>query len=115
MSTIAETNSLFEIDAELDGLLDAIEEQTEQNGEPADGLVARFQQFCEAHGEKVAGSDDSCDEWRQARSSAAAKLWAIGAGPQFTCPLQRRARWLFLKEEATQRLRFRGTAIVESL
>jgi hypothetical protein len=53
MSTIAETNSLFEIDAELDGLLDEIEGQTEQNGEPAEELVARFQQFCSAHGEKV--------------------------------------------------------------
>jgi hypothetical protein len=53
MSTIAETNSLFEIDAELDGLLDEIEEQTAQGGEPAGELVARFQQFCSAHGEKV--------------------------------------------------------------
>jgi hypothetical protein len=53
MSAIAETNSLFEIDAELDGLLDEIEEQTAQNGEPAGELVARFQQFCSAHGEKV--------------------------------------------------------------
>jgi hypothetical protein len=53
MSTIAETNSLFEIDAELDGLLDEIEEQTAQNGEPAGELVARFQLFCSAHGEKV--------------------------------------------------------------
>jgi len=53
MSTIAETNSHFEIDAELDGLLDEIEEQTAQNGEPAGELVARFQQFCSAHGEKV--------------------------------------------------------------
>ena len=53
MSTIAATNSLFEIDAELDSLLDDIEEQTAQGGEPAEELVARFQQFCEAHGEKV--------------------------------------------------------------
>ena len=53
MSTIATTNSLFEIDAELDGLLDEIEEQTEQKGEPSEDLVARFQQFCSAHGEKV--------------------------------------------------------------
>jgi hypothetical protein len=50
---IAETNSLFEIDAELDGLLNEIEEQTAQGGEPAKELVARFQQFCAAHGEKV--------------------------------------------------------------
>lgn len=53
MSSIAETNSLFEIDAELDCLLDEIEEQTEQEGEPSEELLTRFQQFCEAHGEKV--------------------------------------------------------------
>jgi len=53
MSTIADTNSLFEIDTELDGLLNAIEEQTAQGGEPAEEIVARFQQFCSAHGEKV--------------------------------------------------------------
>ena len=53
MSTIATTNSLFEIDAELDSLLDEIEEHTAQGGEPAGELVARFQQFCSAHGEKV--------------------------------------------------------------
>jgi Gp157 protein len=53
MSTIATTNSLFEIDAELDSLLDEIEEQTAQGGEPAGELVDRFQQFCSAHDEKV--------------------------------------------------------------
>ena len=53
MSTIAETTSLFEIDAELDGLFDEIEEQTANEGEPSEELVTRFQQFCEAHGEKV--------------------------------------------------------------
>jgi hypothetical protein len=53
METIAETNSLFEIDAELDGLLDEIEEQTEREGTPSEELVARFQHFCSAHGEKV--------------------------------------------------------------
>jgi hypothetical protein len=53
MSTIAATNSLFEIDAELDGLFDEIEEQTAQGGEPSDEIVARFQQFCSAHGENV--------------------------------------------------------------
>ena len=53
MSTIADTNSLFEIDTELDGLLDEIEEQTAQGIEPAEEIVARFQQFCSAHGEKV--------------------------------------------------------------
>ena len=53
MATIAETNSLFEIDAELDGLLDEIEEQTAQGSEPAWEIVARFQEFCSAYGEKV--------------------------------------------------------------
>ena len=53
MSTIAATNSLFEIDAELDSLLDEIEEQTAQGGELAGELVARFQGFCSAYGEKV--------------------------------------------------------------
>jgi hypothetical protein len=53
MSTIAATDSLFEIDVELDSLLDEIEEQTAQGGEPAGELVARFQQFCSAHSEKV--------------------------------------------------------------
>ena len=48
MSTIAATNSLFEIDVELDSLLDEIEEQTAQGGEPAGELVARFQGFCSA-------------------------------------------------------------------
>ena len=53
MSMIAATNSLFEIDVELDSLLDEIEEQTAQGGEPAEEIVARFQQFCSAHDEKV--------------------------------------------------------------
>ena len=53
MSTITATNSLFEIDVELDSLLDEIEEQAAQGGEPSGELVARFQQFCSAHDEKV--------------------------------------------------------------
>ena len=53
MASIAEANSLFEIDMELDGLLDEIQEQVELEGEPSEDLLARFQQFCEAHGEKV--------------------------------------------------------------
>jgi hypothetical protein len=53
MSTIAETNSLFEIDVELDGLIEEIEGQVESEGQAAEDLVARLQQFCEAHGEKV--------------------------------------------------------------
>ncbi len=53
MAAIAEANSLFEIDAELDALLEAIEEQAASEGQPSEDLVARFQQFCDAHGEKV--------------------------------------------------------------
>ena len=53
MALIAEASSLFEIDMELDGLLEEIQEQVETQGEASEDLVARFQQFCEAHGEKV--------------------------------------------------------------
>ena len=53
MASIAETSSLFEIDVELDGLLEELEGQVESEGQAAEDLVARFQQFCEAHGEKV--------------------------------------------------------------
>jgi hypothetical protein len=53
MASIAEANSLFEIDMELDGLLEEIEEQVESEGQASQELTARFQQFCTAHGEKV--------------------------------------------------------------
>ncbi len=53
MASIAEANSLFEIDAELDGLLEEMEQQAESEGQPSEYLVARFQEFCQAHGEKV--------------------------------------------------------------
>ena len=53
MASIAEANSLFEIDMELDGLLEEIELQVESEGEPSEELVSRFHQFCEARGEKV--------------------------------------------------------------
>jgi hypothetical protein len=53
MASIAEASSLFEIDADIDGLLEEIEGQVESEGQAAEDLVARFQQFCEAHGEKV--------------------------------------------------------------
>ena len=53
MASIAEANSLFEIDMELDGLLEEMEQQAELEGQVSEKLVARFQQFCEAHGEKV--------------------------------------------------------------
>jgi hypothetical protein len=53
MASIAEANSPFEIDVELDSLLEQIEGQVESVGQPSEDLVARFQQFFEAHGEKV--------------------------------------------------------------
>jgi hypothetical protein len=53
MASTAETSSLFEIDSELDGLLEEMELQVESEGQAAEDLVARFQQFCEAHSEKV--------------------------------------------------------------
>ena len=53
MASIAVTSSLFEIDVELDGLLEEIEGQVESEGLAAEDLVARFQQFCESHGKKV--------------------------------------------------------------
>jgi hypothetical protein len=53
MASIAEANSLFEIDMELDVLLEEIELQIESEGVPSEELVARFQEFCEARGEKV--------------------------------------------------------------
>jgi Siphovirus Gp157 len=53
VASIAEANSLFEIDVELDALLEEMEQQVESEGQASEELVARFQQFCEAHGEKV--------------------------------------------------------------
>jgi len=53
MASIAEGKSLFEIDTELDLLLEEIQEQAECEGQVSEELTARFQQFCAAHGEKV--------------------------------------------------------------
>ncbi len=53
MASIAEGSSLFEIDMELDSLVEEIEEQVAAEGEAPEDLVARFHQFCVAHGEKV--------------------------------------------------------------
>jgi hypothetical protein len=53
MATIAETNSLFEIDTDLDLMLEEMEEQAEASGQPSEEQVTRFQQFCAAHGDKV--------------------------------------------------------------
>ena len=53
MTSIAESNSLFEIDTELDDLLEEIQQEVESEGQASEELMARFRQFCEAHGEKV--------------------------------------------------------------
>ena len=53
MASIAQEHSLFEIDRELDTLLDEIEEEIECRGEASAELMQRFQQFCEAHSEKA--------------------------------------------------------------
>jgi Siphovirus Gp157 len=53
MTSLSESCSLFEIDTELDALLEQIEEQVETEGEPSEELLSRFQEFCAAHGEKA--------------------------------------------------------------
>jgi hypothetical protein len=46
-------NTLFEIDRELDSMLDQIEEEAEENGTASPELLERFRQFCEAESQKV--------------------------------------------------------------
>lgn len=46
-------NTLFEIDRELDSMLDQIEDEAEENGTASPELLERFRQFCEAESEKV--------------------------------------------------------------
>jgi Siphovirus Gp157 len=53
VASTAQEYSLFEIDRELDDLLDHIEEEIETLGEASPELIDRFQAFCEAHGEKA--------------------------------------------------------------
>jgi hypothetical protein len=53
MTNIVESHSLFEIDSELDDLLEQIEAQVEAEGEPSEELLSRFRDFCAAHGDKV--------------------------------------------------------------
>jgi hypothetical protein len=54
MSQIAQENSLFDIDQELDFLLDEIQEASEtDDGDVHADLLARFQEYCDAHVEKV--------------------------------------------------------------
>ena len=53
MSPVATTYSLFEIDAELDGLLEAVQEEIASNGQASPERIALFQEFLNAHGDKV--------------------------------------------------------------
>jgi hypothetical protein len=50
---MSDSSTLFEIDRELDFLLDEIEEQAEEHGSASSELLERFQQYCEAASEKV--------------------------------------------------------------
>jgi hypothetical protein len=50
---MSEANTLFEIDQELDSLLDQIEEEAEENGTASPKLLERFQQFCQVESDKV--------------------------------------------------------------
>jgi hypothetical protein len=52
-TTMSEVNTLFEIDRELDSLLDQIEEEAEESGTASPELLERFQQFCQAESDKV--------------------------------------------------------------
>jgi hypothetical protein len=53
MTSVVGSHSLFEIDNELDDLLEQIDQQVEAEGEPSEELLSRFREFCAAHGEKV--------------------------------------------------------------
>jgi len=50
---MSDSSTLFDIDRELDSLLDEIEEQAEENGSASPELLERLQQFCEAASDKV--------------------------------------------------------------
>jgi Siphovirus Gp157 len=52
-NTMSDGNTLFEIDRELDSLLDEIEEQAEGHGSASPELLEKFRQFCDAESEKV--------------------------------------------------------------
>ena len=53
MNVISTSHSLFEIDTEIDALLEQIQDEAELLGEPSRELTDLFRQFCQAHGEKV--------------------------------------------------------------
>jgi hypothetical protein len=52
-NAMSDGNTLFEIDQELDSLLDQMEEEVESTGSASPKLLERFQQFCDAESEKV--------------------------------------------------------------
>jgi hypothetical protein len=56
VSLIAQEHSLFEIDRELDMLLDEVEEEIESRGEASAELLDRFQQFCGPMAKRQTGS-----------------------------------------------------------
>lgn len=76
MASSVEANSLFEIDMELDGLIEEMEQQMESEGQASEELVARFQQFCDAHGEKVDRIGRFVRMMERANSFAAARRCA---------------------------------------
>src|ERR1700741_1588128 len=52
-SRVASENSLFELDAELDFLLEQIEDEIEEHGEATPESMKRMQLFCQAMNVKV--------------------------------------------------------------
>ena len=87
MASIAEANSLFEIDMELDGLMEEIQEKVESEGEPSEDLKwPASNKFCEAHGEKVHFPDHYFVRMMESREqycrSGAARLNRSGLAPQ---------------------------------
>lgn len=50
---IASQNSLLDIDREIDGLLDGMQEELEERGEITEESREQFQMYCEAFGQKV--------------------------------------------------------------
>ena len=53
MIVTATSHSLFEIDSELDALVEEIQEQIELKGEAPKEVMERFNSFCQAHCDKV--------------------------------------------------------------
>lgn len=50
---MSDGNTLFEIDREMDSLLDEIEEQAEEYGSASPEVLEKFRQFCDAENEEV--------------------------------------------------------------